>query len=300
MIEIQHIHKSFNDYVVLEDICMCIEEGTIHGIIGENGVGKTTLLQMIAGIYTVEKGTILVDGENPYNHSCTKEKIAYIADRNQYFEWYKVKEIVDFFEMSYPTFSREKFNAYNKDFDIPLNKKISQLSKGMQMRLSIMLGFAICAKYLILDEPTSGLDALAKKKFYEMLVEAVEEGATAILSSHHLNDIEKVCDKITMIEETKVKWEMATTDIKDKVKKLQVVFKENLPGNLNDWEEIIDISRIGSIYYIVTDCYTKELYEKLEEMGTVLIEEIPLTLEEIFIYTAKGKKGEERNHEESN
>ncbi|MGL4800572.1 MAG: ABC transporter ATP-binding protein [Cellulosilyticaceae bacterium] len=294
MIEIKNASKGFGNQMILEDICMTIKEGTIHGIIGENGVGKTTLLQMIGGIYSVPQGDILIDGEHPYNNEAVKEKVAYIADRNQFFSWYKVQEIVDFFALSYPSFSKEKFTTYNEQFGLPLNKKISQLSKGMQMRLSLMLGFASCPKYLILDEPTSGLDAVAKKQFFDMLVEAVEEGTTAILSSHHLNEIEKVCDKITMLCDTKIKWEATTSGLKEKVRKLQVVFKDHKPENLESWPEVIEVSSIGSIYYIVTDDYSEAFQEKLKGCDTVLVEELPLTLEEIFIYTSKKHREEER------
>lgn len=277
----------FGKQVVLEDINMTIEEGTIYGIIGENGVGKTTLLQMIAGIYTVEEGTILIDGKKPYNAERVKEQIAYIADRNQFFSWYKVKQMVDFFEMSYPSFSRSKFEQYNAHYQLPLNKKISQLSKGMQMRLALMLGFATCPKYLILDEPTSGLDAVAKKQFFSMLVEAVEEGTTAILSSHHLNEIEKVCDKVTMLCDTKIRWEATTAQLKQKIKKLQISFEVDINKELKTWDELIEVEQIGSIYYLVVDNYNNHFIEKLQQIGAINIEEIPLTLEEIFVYTSK-------------
>ena len=115
MIKIRGVNKKFNDFLALEDINIDIKKGTIHGIIGENGAGKTTLLQMLAGVYTVDEGQILIDGEKIYGNNKIKQKIGYVADRNQYFKGYKASEMVNFYSGIYQYFSEEKFYEYNKE-----------------------------------------------------------------------------------------------------------------------------------------------------------------------------------------
>lgn len=288
MIEVIDVSKRFGDFLALDNINIKINKGTIHGIIGENGAGKTTLLQMLAGVYDVETGEILVDGDSIYENSKIKQKIGYVADRNQYFKDYKVSEMMVFYSGIYDGFSKEDFMEYNKVFGLDLNKKIKQLSKGMQMRLSLMLNLSINPEILILDEPTSGLDAIVKKELMDIIIGQVyEKELTVVISSHHISELEKFCDEFTILNRGRIKYQSNIETIKENVKKLQVVFKADVEEKIREIDDIINIEKIGSIYYIVTDNYGEKLVEDLNNLGAYLIENIGITLEEIFIYTNK-------------
>lgn len=290
MIEVIKVSKEFGDFKALDDVSIRIKKGTIHGIIGENGAGKTTLLQMLAGVYDVEQGRVLVEGESVYDNNKVKKKIGYVADRNQYFKDYKIKEMVEFYSGIYDDFSKEDFQEYNKIFKLNLDKKIKQLSKGMQMRLSLMLNLATRPEVLILDEPTSGLDAIVKKDLLDILINQVyENNLTIVISSHHISELEKICDEVTILNEGKVTYQSNIDEIKENVKKIQVIFKENVEDKINQIDNIISIEKIGSIYYLVTDNYGDELINDLNNLGAQLIENIGITLEEIFIYTNKNR-----------
>ena len=290
MIEVIGVSKVFGNFKVLDNINIKIKKGTIHGIIGENGAGKTTLLQMMAGIYDVEEGKILIAGENAYENNKIKNKIGYVADRNQYFKEYRVSEMVDFYFGIYDNFSKDDFIEYNKLFKLNMDMKIRQLSKGMQMRLSLMLNLSNRPDVLILDEPTSGLDAIIKKDLLDILIKQVyEREVTIVISSHHIGELEKICDEVTIINQGKVKYASNIDEIKKNVKKLQVIFKDNVEERLNKIDDIINIEKIGSIYYLITDNYGEKLIADLRELGAELIENIGLTLEEIFIYTNKNR-----------
>lgn len=288
MITIRNVNKVFNDFVALDDINIDIKKGTIHGIIGENGAGKTTLLQMLAGVYTVDEGEILINGKSIYENNEVKQVIGYVADRNQYFKNYKVSEMIDFYSGIYKSFSREKFHEYNKVFKLSLDRKIRQLSKGMQMRLSLMLNLSINPEVLILDEPTSGLDAIVKKELVDILIDEINErNTTIVISSHHIGELEKICDEVTILNKGKVKYVSNIDGIKEKVKKLQVVFSKDVEEELKSIDNIISMEKIGSVYYIVTDRYGEKIVEDLKNIGAELIENVGITLEEIFIYTNK-------------
>lgn len=294
MIEINHLSKKFGKFKAIDDVTIHVAPGTIHGIIGENGAGKTSLIQCLVGVYSVEEGEVLIDGEKVWENPKVKSQIGYVADRTQFFKGYKVKELVDFYADIYDGFQRSDFENYNKIFKIPLDNKVRQLSKGMQMRLSFMLNLAMHPKVMVLDEPTSGLDAIAKKELLDLLLGAVaEEGMTVVISSHHLSELEKICDEMTILHKGKVTYQTSVENLKRQVKKLQVVFKDVVPSDLNEWEELIEVQRLGSVYYLITKEDTPKLEERLREAGAHLIEEIGLTLEEIFIYTNK-ERGEIR------
>lgn len=291
-VEVKNLNKYFGKYKALDRININIKKNTIHGIIGENGAGKTTLLQMMAGVYSVEEGEILVLGDSVYENNKVKEKIGYVADRNQYFKDYRVDELVTFYRGIYSNFSMEDFHKYNYIFNLPLNKKIRQLSKGQQMRLTIMLTLSINPEVLILDEPTSGLDAMAKKDLLDILIDQVErEKMTIVISSHHISELEKICDEFTIISEGRVKYQSNIEDIKKTVKKLQVVSKKNIDKDLELMQGVLSFEKLGSVYYMITDSYGDDLVKELEDLGVDLIQEIGISLEEIFI-NVSGKRGE--------
>lgn len=285
---IENATKHYGSMKALDGVTIRIEEGTIHGIIGENGAGKTTLIKTLVGIHTLDEGSIKVDEQPVYENNIVKQKIGYVADQNQYFRSYKLKHLVDFYADTYPSFSREKFQAYNTKLKLDLNKKVSQLSKGMQMRLSLMLNLAINPEVLVLDEPTSGLDAIAKKEVLDWIVaDVAERGMTVLISSHHLGELEKLCDTMSMIHGGVITYQSTVDELKEKVRKLQVVFEEEKPEDLHEWEGVLDVSHLGSVYHLVTKDYSEALIKRLEGAKVKLVEVIPLTLEEIFIYTNK-------------
>lgn len=286
MIEISNASKRFGNFTALSDINIRVKKGTIFGLIGENGAGKTTLIQCMTGIYKPDQGTITVNKEPVYENPIVKERIGYVADQNQYFPFFKVKEMVEFYKRTYPSFSTDKFNEYNVIFKLDENKRVRQLSKGMQMRLSLMLNLAINPDVLILDEPTSGLDALAKNQMLDILLQEVAENQlTIFVSSHHLGELERICDEIAMIHKGQITYMSTLDEMKENIKKLQVVFGQDAPADLKTWEEIRAVQKVGRVYYIITQKYSKGLEDRLYEAGAKFIEQINLSLEEIFIHT---------------
>ncbi len=284
MIEVSNVVKYYGKTKAVDGISLTVSPGTIHGLIGINGAGKTTLIKAMVGIHPIDEGSIKIFGEEVFENAAIKEKVAYVADRNRFFKHYTIQKLVKFYQQTYPKFSIDKFNEYNQVMKLNPSKKINALSKGMQMRLSIMLNLARNPEVLILDEPTSGLDAIAKKEVLQWIISEVEERNIAVLiSSHHLSELEMLCDEMTMISYGKMIYQDTVDELKEKVIKIQVVFKE--PQDLSTWPEVIDITSIGSVNYIVAKDET--IIPKLELLGTVLIEIIPMSVEEVFIYTNK-------------
>lgn len=286
MIQIQNATKKFGSFTAISDININVKKGTIFGLIGENGAGKTTLIQCMTGIYKPDKGQVTINGEHVYENPIVKERIGYVADQNQYFPFFKVKEMVEFYKKTYPSFLISKFNEYNSIFKLDGNKRIRQLSKGMQMRLSLMLNLAINPDVLILDEPTSGLDAIAKKQVIDILLQEVAENQlTIFISSHHLSELERICDEIAMIHSGEITYMSTLDDMKKNIKKLQVVFEHKEPLDLGAWEEVRSVEKVGRVHYIITQQYSTSLEEKLYDAGAKFVEQMSLSLEEVFIYT---------------
>ena len=292
MLIVKNLCKGYGNGDILQDVSFQVDKGTIHGIIGENGSGKTTLIKCLTGIYKPDKGEILLEGDSVYENDNAKEKMGYVADTNQYFKHFKILQLAKFFEGMYPTFDMSEFNTLNEVFEINTAKRMYQLSKGQQMRVAYMLNMAIRPEILVLDEPTSGLDAIAKKDFMDILVTNVENrDMTVVISSHHLNDLEKICDNITVIHKGKVQVSDTILDAKQGIKKLQVVFPNGAPKEFFHMEGVLDFQNTGNIYTAIFS--QKEgcnWIDRLEKMGASYSEEIEVDLEEMFIYMNRGER----------
>lgn len=288
MINIQNVSKYYDKFKAIDNVSIEIPKGTIHGLIGENGAGKTTLIHCLTGIYKCDEGIITIAGDNVYDNPAVKTKIGYVADSNSYFPNFKVKDMVSFYKGIYQSFDENRFNELNEIFKLSYERRVKQLSKGMQMRLALMLNLSLHPDVLVLDEPTSGLDAIAKKQVLDLLISEVSEyQCTVVISSHHLGELEKLCDSLTILQNGNILYQDSIDEIKQQIVKLQAVFKEQ--PDLSDID-VLNVEHIGSIYYIITDKNTDELINTLYQKGAELVEQIGMSLEDIFIYTSTGKE----------
>lgn len=311
MIEVKNVTKAYGkcEKPAVKDVSFEVQPGKIHGLIGPNGSGKTTLIKCITGILIPDQGEILMDGENVYDNPDVKSRIGYVADNCNYFPKYKVKDMVDFYAGMYSDFDRSEFDKLNEIFEIPVKRKIGQLSKGQKMRTSFMLNMAMKPEVIVMDEPTSGLDAIAKADLLEQIITKVEYDETAvIISTHHLYELEKICDTVTMLHTGGVHYQGDLDSVKNRIGKYQVVFKNGVPeGVLNDYH-IINYSNIGSVYTFLwngdlhepraksNEAENADLDEAIGfflEKGADLAEKTEISLEELFIYSNKRRKGNE-------
>lgn len=286
IIELKKVKKSYGKKQVLKGIDLSVEKGSIHGLVGRNGYGKTTLIKCMTGIYHQDEGEVLICGEEVYENPKVKAQIGYVADTNQYFEGYHIDEMANFYQQMYPTFCMEDFLSYNQCVGLQLGQRIVELSKGQSMSLAFILNLALHPRVMILDEPLSGLDVIIQKQMKEFLITEVEMNQmTVFISSHNLNDLESFCDSITMLKDGVVSCQGSMDEVKENITKVQVVFPAGMPGALEKMNGVITYSNVGSIYTIILRNYSDAFQEALFEMGATLVEEIPLSLEEVFIYS---------------
>ena len=178
VIELKDVKKSYGKNEILHGISLDIEEGSIHGLVGRNGCGKTTLIKCLTGIYEQDQGQILVCGEEIFENPKVKAQVGYVADSNQYFEGYHIDEMVEFYKQIYQTFDEKVFRDYNQSIGLDVSKRIKELSKGQAMSLASMLNLSIHPKVMIMDEPMSGLDVIAQKQIKDFIVNEVDRLCT--------------------------------------------------------------------------------------------------------------------------
>ena len=294
MIELKEITKKFDDFVVLDKINLTIDKGTAFGLLGSNGAGKSTILRLISGIYNQEGGSITVDGDTIYDNIETKKRVFFVNDETVQFSTYTLIELKNFYKDYYPNFSEELFEKMRSTINLPKDKKLSTFSKGMKRQAIVIIAIACQTDYLLLDEAFDGLDPTMRIIVKRMLVDAMlDRQLTTIISSHNLKEINELCDTVALLHEGKIVFSRDLDSVKGNVHKVQVVFPqvpENLPQNYTieelagDGLEILHFEKSQSVYHIIVKGDTELVKEKIQAKNPVVMDIIPLTLEEIFIY----------------
>lgn len=294
MIDIEGVSKKLGDKQVLKNIEFHVEKGSIFGLIGPNGAGKTTLLKLMTGIYKADRGEIKINGNYVYENIENKAHIGYVADENNYFANFTVKNIKKLYQLSYKSFNNERFERINRLFNIPMKLSVKKFSKGMKTKLAVMLNLSIMPDVLIMDEPTSGLDPIVKRQMLNLILDDVAERQTTVLiSSHNLSELEKICDSIAILNNGEIAYTNSLEDMKRKIRRIQLVFKNDIPADLDIWNDIVSrtmkVEKVGRVYNIITKDYSEDLKGRLSEAGVLFQEEIDLSLEDMFIYSVGGE-----------
>lgn len=289
MLTVRNLSKTIEEQKVLDDISFTIGKGSIVGLVGRNGVGKTTLLRSLVGILDPEQGEILYEEENIALKPEVKRSIAYVPDSTATFNGYSVKELIRLYKAIYPEFQEELFYNHMKEFKLPTNRKVRSFSKGMKALMFIILAISTKAKLIILDEPTNGLDAIIKRQVLQLLIGEVSENDLSILiSSHHLDELEKIADTIMMMKDGKIETIITMDNVKEHYKKVQVVFKGQFPEPLLELKNIERISHIGRVHTILIKGDTEKTLQQFDVFKPLLVEELPMTLEDMFISALGG------------
>lgn len=206
VISINNLSKAYKKQQVLNNLSWEIRAGDVIGLLGKNGAGKSTLLKSILNIEVVEQGTIEIFGENNQQLSCTnKNKIGYVPQENDEIPWLSINDLVTFRKRFYDQWSDEKVAGLMQRWDIDGSKQVSELSPGQMQKVLIMLALGPLPQLLILDEPAAALDPIARREFLKELVElACEEEISIIFSTHITSDIERVANKVAVLDKGKI------------------------------------------------------------------------------------------------
>jgi len=292
MIEIKKLSHSLGENLILNDINLTLDEGSVMGLVGINGAGKTTLLRLISGVYTPDAGEILIDGI-PVCEEKAREVLFFLPD-DPYFTAYTTgNSLFNMYKTFYPDISREAFLSHMASFKLDEKKPIRNFSKGMRRQLFVALALAVKPKYLLLDEAFDGLDPLARLSFKKAINAAVEEdGMSVLISSHSLRELEDFCDSYALIDNMTVS---SSGDIAEKVNsfcKFQLAFSEDFDESIFAGLQCVSLEKSGRFVRIVLKGEAKKMLSALEELKPVIVEEMPMDFEELFIHEVaeRGKR----------
>ena len=291
MIKVINVVKTFDGFRALDGLTLTAEKGSIYGLVGPNGAGKSTILRHIMGICRPDSGSILVDGDQVYENPAVKAKIAAIPDDLYYFNSASTRDMMRFYRGMYPNFDVKRYAALAEAFpEVDEKLPIRRLSKGMQKQSAFRLALCCNPEVLVLDEPVDGLDPVMRRQVWTLLMgDVAQRGTTVLVSSHNLRELEDVCDHVGILSHGRVLLERSLTDLQDNVVKLQIAFADGelpeLPKDLN----LLHTSRIGRVFTLIIRGNPAEIKTRMAVHSPILMEALPLTLEEIFIYELGGE-----------
>ncbi|WP_455527279.1 ABC transporter ATP-binding protein [Huintestinicola sp.] len=289
MIQLTGVTKKFGDFTALDGVDLMIPKGTSFGLLGSNGAGKSTILRLLSGIYSAESGSVTIDGENVFDNVKIKERVFFINDETIQFGGFTLKDLKNYYKGFYPNFSDELFEELRETVKLPLDKKTERFSKGMKRQAIVITGLACQTDYLLLDEAFDGLDPTMRIIVKRMLVDAMlDRQLTTVISSHNLKEINEVCDSVALLHQGKMLFNRDLDSVKGSIHKVQAAFNEEYTREDFEKYGILHYSRSQSIHYIIMEGTEEEIREKLSEKNPIVLDLIPLTLEEIFIYEMEG------------
>ncbi len=283
MIEIKNVTKKYGDYIAIDNVSITVEDSSVLGIAGFNGCGKTTLLNVCAGVFKAEEGAVFLDGADAFDNSKERKEMFYLTDDT----WFPVKTSVKgsakFYSEYFPGFDFEVFEEVCGLFGLNPKANIKSLSKGMKKQAGLAIAFAASPKYLLIDETFDGLDPHKREILRKLLLEYINTtGASVIISTHNLADISDLCDHIAIINGKSVILNCAIEDISEHYRRVYLTFENTVNKELFkgvNYRKCELTERTATL--LICGDVEKEVI-KLSALGAEKMETELLTLEEVF------------------
>ena len=285
MIEIKNLRKSFDGTVdVLKDLTSSIPDNVIYGLVGANGSGKSTLLRCINSIYKADAGEILIDGESSYDNEDIKKEMVFVPDDLFFYPGYSLYDTAKFYQSMYEKFDIEFVFDTARKLKLDIEKSVNTLSKGMRRQCAIICALATNAKYIFFDETFDGIDPVVRQYFKKLIArQMTKQDTTIIMTSHNLRELEDICDNLGLINDKKIIFESDIDTLKTDMLKVQISLKGEMNEDTFKDLDVLYYKKVGHVAtLIVKDDKKKKKY--LESLKPIILDYLPLTLEEIFIY----------------
>ena len=285
MIEIKGVSKRYDKEAVLQNLNCTIKENCIYGLVGANGSGKSTLLRLINGILIPDKGSIKIGKEKTFDNEKIKQNMVFIPDDLYFYPSYTLLDMAKFYQAMYKKFDMEYLKKLANHLHLATNQKLSSFSKGMKRQCALILALATRSKYMFFDETFDGIDPVIRNFFKKAIAKQMEEDKTTIImTSHNLRELEDICDNLGLLYNGGILFESDIDSIKTNMFKVQISLKEDFDKEDFKDLEVLSFKKVGSIATLIIKDEKQESRDILEKMNPIILDYLPLTLEEVFIY----------------
>ncbi len=284
MIETNNATKYFGDLCAVDHVTATIKRGSVFGLIGSNGAGKSTYLRMLAGILQADVGEVMVTGESIFENTTQKQNCFYISDDQYFFTNCTPNDMMDYYALQYAKFDKTRYHKLMDAFSLDGNRKIRTFSKGMKKQVSVICGVSAMTDYLFCDETFDGLDPVMRQAVKSIFAtDVVEREMTPVIASHNLRELEDICDHVGLLHRGGILFSRDLDDMKLGMQKMQVIFRDVPTDAFFDAMDILHKEQRGSLFTITARGSREQLQNMMATQNPIFFEMLPLTLEEIFI-----------------
>ena len=292
-IRLSGLTKQFGRETAVDDLSLAVKRGSTFGLLGPNGAGKTTTIKMLMGLLRPTKGTATMLGMDVLAEPLTvKQRVGYVPDGHYIDRWMRVREALGFCRSLYDKWNDDTCRELTALFELSLDKKVKHLSRGMLVKLSLVLAVSHEPEVLLLDEPMAGLDPLAREEFLDGVLRTIcERGQTVVFSTHSLDDVQRLADTVGILYGGRLLIHRNIEDLLATTKRIRITLAEGKPPDKKP-ETIIWQRLQGREWLITVTDFQPEMLEKLRaQTGVEQAEVIDIGLEDLFKDFVKGRKG---------
>lgn len=285
MIKAENVTMRFDDFTALNNLSCSIPDSCIYGLVGSNGAGKSTFLRLISGVYKPESGNITIDGAPVWENPEAKQKIVYVPDDLYFLPQSNMDRMAHFYKALYPDFSFERYKNLTATFKLNPKANLNTFSKGMRRQAATILALSTMPQYLFFDETFDGLDPVMRNLVKQVIYnDVMERKTTTIITSHSLRELEDGCDQLALLHKGGIIFESDIQNLKTSLFKVQIGFHEHYGREKFEGLDMLSYTQMGSVASFIARGDKDAAAVKLHAMNPVLIDFLPLSLEEVFIY----------------
>jgi ABC-2 type transport system ATP-binding protein len=287
----RRLTKFYGDRCVVDSLDLRVPQGSVYGLLGRNGAGKSTAIKMLMGMVAPDLGEVEMLGHDAATMPVTvRQRIAYIAEGHPLYNWMTVGEAAKFAAACYPRWNERLLEQILDHFELPRGAKLRRLSNGQRAQASLALAVAPEPELLVLDDPTLGLDTVVRRDFLESMIQIIQrQGRTILFSSHILGDVERVADRIGVLVDGVLRVDCPTDHFRETVKRVVLEFR-GAPAEWPGGGGVVSWRHVGSALELIIVGFDDQQRELAESLEPISIDVLDLTLEDAFIEYTRGPK----------
>lgn len=290
-VEIEGLTRTFGKFEAVRGVDLKVLRGTVFGLLGVNGAGKSTIIKMMIGHLKPTAGRISVLGRTLEDDLVEiRKRVAYVSENRYLYEWMTVAESIRFTSAFHENWDAAKSDALLKRFSLPPDKKVKQLSRGNRARLCLLLALSFNPELIILDEPTSGLDPIVRRDFIENIVSEIsDEGKTVLFSSHIVEEVERVADYVGIINDGKLLLNTSLDELKSSYVRVRYATNGTRP-EVGRVPGVLAVENGRHEQVLTVRGWGRETVSALRDCGVAEPEVLPVSLEDIFVNTVRAER----------
>jgi len=289
VIEAAGLRKHYGQVEALRGLDLRVPAGSICGFLGRNGAGKTTALKVLLGMARPTSGEARLFGLPAQDEGASVEirrRTGFVSDEKDLYDYMTVAEMIRFTAPFFPRWSADLEARYLRRFELPPDRRVKALSRGMRTKLALLLALCRGAELLVLDEPTSGLDpAMTEEVLQALVAHAAGEEMTIFFSSHQIAEVEQIADRVVIIDRGRAVISGALDDLKESFRRVQLVFDRDAPDATFRAAGVARVRRKGRVLSVLSSAGAQDIVDEAHGLNPVSVEVAPVTLKEIFLET---------------